>query len=121
MPDYTAAQVAQLCWNSYYRTELTGVSAINEYLTGEGVDYTDHDNTFDNLVDALYDDIRDLLHNGNQEDLFGSTITPNEADKLAELLHDGWQHDPNPLEQLCEELAKLVLATIITTTGPKED
>lgn len=107
-------QMAQLAFDNYYKTEVTSPNTIQTYI--DGGDYDRHSSTEENLIDALYDDIRDLLHNGNQEDLFGDTP---EADDIAQQLHDGWNSDPDPLEQLCRALATLMMAH--ATTGPKED
>ena len=104
--------VAKLCWDHYYKTELDNVQKIHDYLKG----YDRHDNTFENLTEALYDDIRDLLHNGNQEDLFGPMDDGTTADKLADELHDGWANDPDPLDQLCEALSRIALDTITKET-----
>lgn len=118
MTDYTPPtidEIAKLCWDNYYESELTGLDAIDKYLQG-GRD--EHDNTFDNLVELLYDDIRDLLHNGNDEDLFGSL---DDTEALSTFLHDSWMRDPNPLELVCEQLAHKALATLNTTDSTKED
>lgn len=114
----TIDQIAQLCWDNYYKTEVTSPNTIDTYL---GEVYNDPDNSrFDNLSEALYDDIRDLLHNGNQEDLLGTDMNGQQADDIAQWLHDGWNDDPNPLIQLSDALARKMLAHE-TTTGPKED
>ena len=108
MTTLTTDQIAQICWDNYYKSDLTGITAITEYLDG----WDEHDTTFDNFVDALHLDIRDLLHNGNQEDLFGPDMTAEETDELSTYLHDGWEHDPDPLELVCEAIARLSLDTI---------
>lgn len=103
----TTEQVAQLCWDNYYKTEATSPNTVDSYIDGGG--YDREDTTFGNLTEALYDDIRDLLHNGNQEDLFGTALNGQQADDLAQALHDGWSDDPDPLDLLCDALAALML------------
>lgn len=104
----TPAEIAQLCWDNYYKTEVTSPNTVDSYIEDGGNGDT-HDNTFDNLTQTLYDDIRDLLHNGNQEDLFGTGLNGQLADDITQALHDGWNADPDPLDQLCDALAALML------------
>ena len=96
--------LATLAFNNYYATELNTADAIREYAAF--VDY-ENDSDFGRLVDALADDIRDLLHNSNGEDLFGPL---DDLETTSEQLHDGWKDDT--LFTFCTNIARLAYAAL---------
>lgn len=87
---YDLDALAQRAFDTYYR---------NEKLS----DYLDEDYTLDEVI---YDDIHDLLHNGNQEDLFGLQYDPEQLDELALQLHD---HTTELLSHLAPLIANLMI------------
>ena len=59
------------------------------------------------IVYAVHADIRDLLHNGNGEDLFGPL---DDLETTSEQLHDGWKDDT--LFTFCTNIARLAYAAL---------
>lgn len=102
MTNTNTPTMTTLIWNTYYQHQLGDSKAISDYLDG----YEPDPDSADPLIDAIYEDIRDLLHNGNSEELWGSYFT-DEADEDAYIatLHDGWRLTPDPLMELSTALA----------------
>ena len=97
-------RLATLAFNNYYATELNTADAVREYAAS--VNY-ENDSDFGRLVDALADDIHDLLHNGNGEDLFGPL---DDLDDITHQLHDGWTDDN--MFTLCTNIARIAYAAL---------
>ena len=105
---YSLQELAQIAFDSYYKDDLDTFEKLGEYLNG----YDLHDNTMQNLEDALLDDIADLIHNRNEADLFPflDDLEEHIADDLIDYLND------EPAETLIENLARLILDALATTT-----
>lgn len=105
---YSLQELAQIAYDSFYKDDLNTFEKLGEYLNG----YDLHDNTMQNLEDALLDDIADLIHNRNEADLFPflDDLEEHIADDLIDYLDD------EPAETLIENLARLILDALATTT-----
>lgn len=99
--------LAQIAFDAYYSTELADFRAYHATLNDAEPDAAEPFDA-DALADMLCDDIRDLLHNSNESELFPFLDDLPESD--AELLSSRFHDDFDELNKLADAIAKLMLA-----------
>lgn len=94
-PDIPA--LSEYIISNYYNT-VDDAQALRDIVNDPDIGY-------DTLADVISMDIRDLLHNGNVDELFDTEhLTEDEVDALATRFHD----DFDQLDELSEFLATLI-------------
>lgn len=72
-----------------YFDDITDETTMHEYIDDAHIDFDDDDTLHRRLATALGEDIVDLLHNGNGEDL---DWTEGDEEDLLELTDEGYPH-----------------------------
>lgn len=62
-------RLAELATDNYYAYDITDENTLFEYLEDFGLPLNEEETVHSRLTRALSADIKDLLHNGNDEDL----------------------------------------------------
>lgn len=99
--------LAKIAFDAYYSTELNDFREYHATLNAD-----DNSNPLfdaDALADMLADDIRDLLHNSNESDLFPflDDLPESESESLSARFHD----DFDELNRLADAIAALMIAS----------
>lgn len=109
MTNYTApiAQLAAIAYAAYYRDEL------DTFLDAYTSDPQLSDEPFDRdaLADMLCSDIRDLLHNANDSELFPFLDDEPYDESLQLALSRRFHDDYDQLAKLADAIADIMLAT----------
>ena len=104
LTDTQIAALADLTITNWYSGDdgISDETTALAYIDDCGMD-NDELSLRDALANAIAFDIHDMLHNGNDEDLFGA----DHDDSLAEILHD---YRNNELDRLSDAIADKLIA-----------
>ena len=96
--------IARTIYENYFDSQ-SELDAYRTHLTEEGT-FPDDWSWTDKLISSLAEDIRDLLHNGNDEDILG----PDSDDELARRLHADFDY----LRKICTLISIRLIAAGLT-------